>query len=725
MKMTPQGRLLRRDKTVPVPVVEKTLPVDFYSNFLSPEEADRLLEASKALEWQHNDFALYGKTMPLPRLETMLGDVEGLTYRYGKVVLTAKPWTSDLQALRERIEAYTGYSFQVGIGNWYRSGSDHIGPHSDDSPEMGENPAIASISLGGTRRFGLRNLKTNEIHHFDLTHGSLIVMHPGCQRDYKHWIAKTKKAVDLRINWTFRPHLGSTGNTLIELPNVVETTDSVNQTLEPPPQTVLGEASQKEQRKPKRGTQPKFKERQRVQVNCPHRVGKDFPDMHGLIGIVDGVKVDAGRIQYKLPAAHPQERRGIYYVPEVWLEYAPHKFAEGDFIRHPKHFEHVVQIAQILPPLEPDRGLREYLVYSFPTASLLKNEWVRIPEYDAYAATEPDWWSLTVGDRVIHCHGGSPGTIIRIRTGIAWVKPEVGQIKLGFVEEDPLDRGERFLHQLRPFDLPYKIGDRLRQDLNKPEWGKRLDSMVCEGVILSFKPQGSGFAPWMRWDDGTEGWGILEHLQIVESSEPAEEANHSLQIGDRVAGQICLYGQYRLFIGAVLVAELPAAVQVEWSAEVDGKIHRGVMQIPVAQLRKLDEQAPELCCLLPRFRDVIVPFQRPLERESEQAEITHDAIARLELEKQQLLSEGSAAPDGCWIETGRVKGKEFRQAWWRSTKAMFTAKRSRGNVEALVKTQYIGKEGSEEHKAAIAARQRRERLKQIEKQIEILSKEAG
>lgn len=114
----------------------------------------------------------------------------------------------------------------------------------------------------------------------------------------------------------------------------------------------------------------------------------------------------------------------------------------------------------------------------------------------------------------------------------------------------------------------------------------------------------------------------------------------------------------------------------------------------------------------------------PLEREAIRAEASHDAIARLEQERDTIKSEGTIAPEGCWIETGKVKGRNFRQAWWRSTKPLFIPKRSRGNVEAKTKSCYIGQEGSPEHKEAIAQRERRDRLKAIERQIQILMEEA-
>jgi hypothetical protein len=47
---------------------------------------------------------------------------------------------------------------------------------------------------------------------------------------------------------------------------------------------------------------------------------------------------------------------------------------------------------------------------------------------------------------------------------------------------------------------------------------------------------------------------------------------------------------------------------------------------------------------------------------------------------------------GAWIETAMVKGRNFRQAYWRSREAMFNG----------AKRRYIGKVNSPAHQAALA-----------------------
>ncbi|WP_225912430.1 alpha-ketoglutarate-dependent dioxygenase AlkB family protein [Nostoc flagelliforme] len=101
----------------------------------------------------------------------------------------------------------TGHKFRIVIGNQYRSGIDSIGWHSDNEPSMGFNPAIASISLGSCRKFQIKPIGGRPTD-FWLEHGSLLVMHPGCQSTHLHQVPKTNKVVSTRINLTFRPHTG-------------------------------------------------------------------------------------------------------------------------------------------------------------------------------------------------------------------------------------------------------------------------------------------------------------------------------------------------------------------------------------------------------------------------------------------------------------------------------------------------------------------------------------
>ncbi|WP_341531614.1 alpha-ketoglutarate-dependent dioxygenase AlkB (plasmid) [Nostoc sp. UHCC 0302] len=189
------------------PQAALVLPVTYYPDFLGVEQANELYQHCLKLEWQQNYIRMVGKTLPVPRLECIYGDM-GCNYLYSNsVFLRPLPWTEKLQELRDSITALTGYNFRIVIGNQYRSGQDSIGWHADNEVSMGLEPAIASISLGSCRKFQIKPIGGRPTD-FWLEHGSLLVMHPGCQSTHLHQVPKTNKVVGTRINLTFRPHTG-------------------------------------------------------------------------------------------------------------------------------------------------------------------------------------------------------------------------------------------------------------------------------------------------------------------------------------------------------------------------------------------------------------------------------------------------------------------------------------------------------------------------------------
>ncbi len=180
-------------------------PVQFYPNFLNPVDNHDWFQKSKALEWIRGEINMYGKTIPIPREESLFGD--DLNYEYRGVKIKAEPWPDFLLEARDRIQALSGFTFNFAVGNRYLTGRDSIGWHSDNFPQIGKRPPIASLSLGSTRKFKLRHKASGETIDYQLESGSLLIMLPGCQEDWEHAVPKTARPVDERINWTFRPHV--------------------------------------------------------------------------------------------------------------------------------------------------------------------------------------------------------------------------------------------------------------------------------------------------------------------------------------------------------------------------------------------------------------------------------------------------------------------------------------------------------------------------------------
>jgi alkylated DNA repair dioxygenase AlkB len=135
-----------------------------------------------------------------PRLPSSYGD-EGVTDRYSGTDNVALPWTATLLEIKEKIEAVKG-EYNYCLLNRYRSGSDSMGCHAGDGPEMGS--VIGSLSLAATRQFRIRHNITREINLFPVRNGTLIIMAGTMQPFWKHDVPKTKENIGEQINLTFR-----------------------------------------------------------------------------------------------------------------------------------------------------------------------------------------------------------------------------------------------------------------------------------------------------------------------------------------------------------------------------------------------------------------------------------------------------------------------------------------------------------------------------------------
>ena len=176
----------------------------FDPHFLSIAEADALFHTfATTIPWTQGSVTLFGKTYPTPRLES-LHVTENKSYNYSGNTLTQHLFTTELFALKTKLDALVGEQFNCVLANYYRDGKDSNGWHADNEHSLGKNPTIASISLGVTRRFDLKHNTTGERKQLMLTHGALLIMGGSMQHHWKHCIAKSTKIIEPRINLTFR-----------------------------------------------------------------------------------------------------------------------------------------------------------------------------------------------------------------------------------------------------------------------------------------------------------------------------------------------------------------------------------------------------------------------------------------------------------------------------------------------------------------------------------------
>jgi len=174
-------------------------------NWLPATRADALLVALREqIPWEIHRIRLFGRCHAVPRLSCWIGDADA-TYIYSGTRFAPQPWLPLLAELRTQLQEAVGAPFNSVLANCYRDGRDAMGWHSDDEPELGPAPVIASLSLGAERRFALKRREPGaRSFGLPLAHGSVLVMAGETQRRYRHALPRSTRIADARINLTFR-----------------------------------------------------------------------------------------------------------------------------------------------------------------------------------------------------------------------------------------------------------------------------------------------------------------------------------------------------------------------------------------------------------------------------------------------------------------------------------------------------------------------------------------
>jgi alkylated DNA repair dioxygenase AlkB len=164
-----------------------------------------LRQLIEQIPWRSEVINLWGRQYQQPRLAAWFGDA-GARYTYSGLSLEPLPWTDLLSTLRSRVEALSDASFNSVLLNCYRDHRDSMGMHSDDEPELGRNPVIASLSFGEQRTFILKHKSRKDLKpvHLPLESGSLLLMKGATQHHWKHGINKLARPCGPRVNLTFR-----------------------------------------------------------------------------------------------------------------------------------------------------------------------------------------------------------------------------------------------------------------------------------------------------------------------------------------------------------------------------------------------------------------------------------------------------------------------------------------------------------------------------------------
>ena len=166
--------------------------VNDHGDVLAPAAADGLFERLlHGLPWRPDVAIVNGVATRTARHALWYAD-RPFAYTHSGVARRAEPWPGDLlDAARRLAQDAAQARFDSCVLNLYHDGSEGMAWHSDSEAAAGQHTAIASLSLGATRRFAFMHPRTRERRALMLRHGQLIVMRGDTQRHWLHALMKT------------------------------------------------------------------------------------------------------------------------------------------------------------------------------------------------------------------------------------------------------------------------------------------------------------------------------------------------------------------------------------------------------------------------------------------------------------------------------------------------------------------------------------------------------
>ncbi|MBR9861161.1 alpha-ketoglutarate-dependent dioxygenase AlkB [bacterium] len=178
--------------------------VEYYPGYLHTAAADDLYSTLLNEDcWLQDSIQMFGKRITPKRLYAFMGDRD-FSYTYSQNEHRATPWLAELTPIKDRMNREFDVQLNCCLLNLYKNGTEYMGWHSDNEPEMRSSPLIASLSLGASRKFKLKHRKSQEEVEIMLEHGSLLIMKHPLQDFWKHALPKMLKVKEPRINLTFR-----------------------------------------------------------------------------------------------------------------------------------------------------------------------------------------------------------------------------------------------------------------------------------------------------------------------------------------------------------------------------------------------------------------------------------------------------------------------------------------------------------------------------------------
>ncbi len=175
----------------------------FHPGFLEKKKADAFKQrVLKEILFEEGYINIQGKKIKQPRLIAWCGEKE---YSYSGYTAKKQNFEGVMGELLEIAKKISNTPLNGCLLNFYRSNQDSVGWHSDDETNLGKESTIVSISFGESRVFKIRSKKKkNDVRHFELGSGDLLIMRGDLQQHWEHCVNKTTERKSPRLNLTFR-----------------------------------------------------------------------------------------------------------------------------------------------------------------------------------------------------------------------------------------------------------------------------------------------------------------------------------------------------------------------------------------------------------------------------------------------------------------------------------------------------------------------------------------
>ena len=128
----------------------------------------------------------------------------GRPYNYSQMDYAEKPIPFELRSLLAMLDGRLGIKFNNCLLNYYETGDNTMGFHSDETTGLVPGAGVAIVSLGSVRDITYRSKMQPEIQRsFPLKPGSLLYMNDIVQEGWMHAIRRQRDAGP-RISLTWR-----------------------------------------------------------------------------------------------------------------------------------------------------------------------------------------------------------------------------------------------------------------------------------------------------------------------------------------------------------------------------------------------------------------------------------------------------------------------------------------------------------------------------------------